>query len=115
MCLMSYMRFHRGMVPDESLSCEAAQEIVVLNINEERVPTSYCYEPVVQRWTTPSSNHLPNHFPIRLRTPDSGSQGQSYGFNTGLGCNVGFLDRSEERRVGKECTSWCRSRWSPYH
>ena len=20
-----------------------------------------------------------------------------------------------ERRVGKECTSWCRSRWSPYH
>ena len=25
------------------------------------------------------------------------------------------LGRSEERRVGKECTSWCRSRWSPYH
>ena len=25
------------------------------------------------------------------------------------------VDRSEERRVGKECTSWCRSRWSPYH
>ena len=23
--------------------------------------------------------------------------------------------RSEERRVGKECKSWCRSRWSPYH
>ena len=23
--------------------------------------------------------------------------------------------RSEERRVRKECTSWCRSRWSPYH
>jgi hypothetical protein len=26
--------------------------------------------------------------------------------------NVG---RSEERRVGKECTCQCRSRWSPYH
>ena len=26
-----------------------------------------------------------------------------------------LLNRSEERRVGKECTSWCRSRWSPYH
>src|SRR3546814_21123339 len=25
------------------------------------------------------------------------------------------LDRSEERRVGKECVSTCRSRWSPYH
>src|SRR3546814_19069255 len=23
--------------------------------------------------------------------------------------------RSEERRVGKECVSKCRSRWSPYH
>src|SRR3546814_4450921 len=28
--------------------------------------------------------------------------------------NVG-VDRSEERRVGKECVSTCRSRWSPYH
>src|SRR3546814_10535249 len=25
------------------------------------------------------------------------------------------LTRSEERRVGKECGSTCRSRWSPYH
>src|SRR3546814_19169612 len=25
------------------------------------------------------------------------------------------LLRSEERRVGKECVSTCRSRWSPYH
>ena len=23
--------------------------------------------------------------------------------------------RSEERRVGKECLTQCRSRWSPYH
>src|SRR3546814_19685533 len=28
----------------------------------------------------------------------------------------GFVQgRSEERRVGKECVSTCRSRWSPYH
>ena len=26
-----------------------------------------------------------------------------------------FCLRSEERRVGKECYSPCRSRWSPYH
>ena len=26
-----------------------------------------------------------------------------------------LLSRSEERRVGKECASMCRSRWSPYH
>ena len=29
---------------------------------------------------------------------------------------VGMIEtRSEERRVGKECVSTCRSRWSPYH
>src|SRR3546814_16699295 len=27
----------------------------------------------------------------------------------------GVMVRSEERRVGKECVSTCRSRWSPYH
>src|SRR3546814_11065475 len=26
-----------------------------------------------------------------------------------------IVERSEERRVGKECVSTCRSRWSPYH
>ena len=35
-------------------------------------------------------------------------------------CNIGdkvkvMETRSEERRVGKECVSTCRSRWSPYH
>src|SRR3546814_10038047 len=36
----------------------------------------------------------------------------------GCGCHVdsaGGGQRSEERRVGKECVSTCRSRWSPYH
>src|SRR3546814_18837966 len=28
---------------------------------------------------------------------------------------LGTLRRSEERRVGKECVSTCRSRWSPYN
>jgi serine/threonine protein kinase len=27
----------------------------------------------------------------------------------------GVVERSEERRVGKECRRLCRSRWSPYH
>src|SRR3546814_15047572 len=31
-----------------------------------------------------------------------------------IGAAPGDL-RSEERRVGKECVSTCRSRWSPYH
>src|SRR2546430_4989420 len=38
---------------------------------------------------------------------------QAYGLGSVLNLNVlnGLLNRSEERRVGKEC----RSRWSPYH
>src|SRR3546814_6824796 len=30
-------------------------------------------------------------------------------------CTRSDSRRSEERRVGKECVSTCRSRWSPYH
>ena len=41
-----------------------------------------------------------------LDTPSSGS----YHLN-----GVAVEERSEERRVGKECVSLCRSRWSPYH
>src|SRR3546814_4057148 len=33
----------------------------------------------------------------------------------GLPRGVGAVIRSEERRVGKECVSTCRSRWSPCH
>src|SRR3546814_19231208 len=34
-------------------------------------------------------------------------------FNSGERLRI--VLRSEERRVGKECVSTCRSRWSPYH
>src|SRR3546814_18850762 len=32
-----------------------------------------------------------------------------------IGGTVGDIERSEERRVGKECVSTCSSRWSPCH
>src|SRR3546814_2982835 len=38
----------------------------------------------------------------------SSCPGESRGVQSGA-------PRSEERRVGKECVSTCRSRWSPYH
>src|SRR3546814_11117315 len=31
-----------------------------------------------------------------------------------VGAGQGGVQRSEERRVGKECVSTCRARWSPY-
>src|SRR3546814_11761719 len=38
------------------------------------------------------------------------------GHGNASGCHDRFVQpRSEERRVGKECVSTCRSRWSPSH
>src|SRR3546814_3546836 len=41
----------------------------------------------------------------------------SASIRSGMGQSRGWHHprRSEERRVGKECVSTCRSRWSPYH
>src|SRR3546814_17529138 len=43
--------------------------------------------------------------------------GQDTSFDPRMLANLvkGADERSEERRVGKECVSTCRSRWSPYH
>src|SRR3546814_1110107 len=49
-------------------------------------------------------------------------RGRGHGMAGGAGTEtiahrpcIGRAMRSEERRVGKECVSTCRSRWSPYH
>src|SRR3546814_12495582 len=47
-----------------------------------------------------------------LRRMGSGCVGDIPIYNTGIQPEP---PRSEERRVGKECVSTCRSRWSPYH
>ena len=45
-----------------------------------------------------------------VAVPDSARVGAE-----GSGFRIAMSARSEERRVGKECSSPCRSRWSPYH
>src|SRR3546814_12281883 len=61
--------------------------------------------------------------PARL-SPPSGGRGPPAGRAHRLRARFGeggdeqlraAVPRSEERRVGKECGSTCRSRWSPYH
>src|SRR3546814_6822489 len=55
---------------------------------------------------------LPISWPV-LAAPRAGRERQGnpdYG-----GTSRPRRERSEERRVGKECVSTCRSRWSPYH
>src|SRR3546814_14466845 len=50
-----------------------------------------------------------------------GTLGRRLGKSRVIGSEILGMDqpgegvRSEERRVGKECVSTCRSRWSPYH
>src|SRR3546814_3568507 len=62
---------------------------------------------------------------VRRRLRDAGFQVEaagevvvwSEGSRKAVGRKARRFDRgrSEERRVGKECVSTCRSRWSPYH
>src|SRR3546814_868839 len=46
--------------------------------------------------------------PIVLRRTEDGRGDSEFRYHNAE-------SRSEERRVGKECVSTCRSRWSPYH
>src|SRR3546814_15088416 len=64
---------------------------------------------------------LESQFPgMRERLLDDGGEIRRFVNIYVNGEDVRFLsglpkDRSEERRVGKECVSTCRSRWSPDH
>ena len=58
------------------------------------------------------SRRTPDLTRVLLRAADSaGKHGLALGRTLTSACCRAFDDRSEERRVGKEC----RSRWSPYH
>src|SRR3546814_12586824 len=57
----------------------------------------------IRLWEEAATASLPAHDPPEVLEADLSA--------LLLSCLV----RSEERRVGKECVSPCRSRWSPYH
>src|SRR3546814_10645968 len=57
--------------------------------------------------TAKQHRHRPDDHRVRRWRPG--------GTRTRPGSHAGRQCRSEERRVGKECVSTCRSRWSPYH
>src|SRR3546814_20530407 len=55
---------------------------------------------------------------VTMGTPFSGDPRANHAwrlYQLVSGLPVDRPPRSEERRVGKECVSTCRSRWSPYH
>src|SRR3546814_3228782 len=76
-----------------------------------------CALPISTWW---SLDALAVHFATQpLPTWTAWYAHQLPGFALKVACAVMFVVelvlRSEERRVGKECVSTCRSRWSPYH
>src|SRR3546814_15745347 len=64
---------------------------------------SYTAIPTTARGNAPAPNRSQSAAPPHRETQDP------------PGPHLGGGSRSEERRVGKECVSTCRSRWSPYH
>src|SRR3546814_5524303 len=56
----------------------------------------------------------PDQRPARRRPRDQ-PVGARHGEDLAQHVGSPGIERSEERRVGKECVSTCRSRWSPYH
>src|SRR3546814_19914073 len=54
-------------------------------------------------------------FPDGLGRAPACAEGAGYFLAAGRQYAFHQILRSEERRVGKECVSTCRSRWSPYH
>src|SRR3546814_2266355 len=68
------------------------------------------YEMRISDWSSDvCSSDLHSH--CRQYDPAAGRQQRGL---VGV-CAQQTQGRSEERRVGKECVSTCRSRWSPYH
>src|SRR3546814_1403935 len=54
--------------------------------------------------------------PAELAGTDRHRDRTPFGLVSGRGLSSGLLERrTEERRVGKECVSTCRTRWSPNH
>src|SRR3546814_15482191 len=53
--------------------------------------------------------------PLRVKTAEAFLDGLVAVDPSRRGAVEAQATRSEERRVGKECVSPCRSRWSPYH
>src|SRR3546814_13683572 len=68
--------------------------------------------PMVDVIVGPQAYH---RLPELIRAAVARGASATDGVKDGSGTRTIDTDRSQERRVGKECVSRCRSRWSPYH
>ena len=102
-----------------TLECSSAHEMMVMenvpvNLAETVLPLgSFAEIPVLERHASPTLAHM-------LHANSCVSGGICCPWYTspgwvGMAVPYATVNRSEERRVGKECEDLCRSRWSPYH
>src|SRR3546814_2167418 len=76
------------------------------------------YEMRISDWSSDGALPIYRRFPLypeMERTELAAPPQRHYRGCRRFGAIFPVRPRSEERRVGKECVSTCRSRWSPYH
>ena len=73
-------------------------------VRDARDDDRFSFDPESRRLVNETQGTTYTPVPLTVKEEDIRRAGQGHG-----------RVRSEERRVGKECTSVCRSRWSPYH
>src|SRR3546814_20146953 len=86
--------------------CSSDLPVIIKHCLGERLV--YIYQPLSQRNIAVADYN----FPVWI--PPADEYFLIHAFNQCVLAGK-IAKRSEERRVGKECVSTCRSRWSPYH
>src|SRR3546814_17838342 len=99
-----------ALFANEELSSADAKPTVSMPRDAARVPQK---ESKLSAPVNDISNAQPPA-PV-LEEPPPATQGAAVPINEAKESPQPESTRSEERRVGKECVSTCRSRWSPYH
>src|SRR3546814_12173314 len=92
--------------------CQISQSISPVFFNQKTA-----YEMRISDWSSDvCSSDLARQHDGRFRTDGAHGADARAGLEPHrlAGVEITDKDRSEERRVGKECVSTCRSRWSPY-
>src|SRR3546814_3291920 len=103
-----------SLVCDNIFSCLFLRRIVLCFFSSRRRHTRCALVTGVQTCALPIWLTIV-YFPIAHMVWAGGGLIFEWGALDFAGGTVVHINRSEERRVGKECVSTCRSRWSPYH
>src|SRR3546814_12583671 len=99
---------------DQKMKNYAAFGNVEFDVNDQVKLKGGIRQTKAKRWSEAFNGDLPQYPILPSDQTFAGTPGVTLTnfFNTLYGALSG---RSEERRVGKESVSTCRSRWSPYH